>query len=104
MTSSKISSAPCVCRHRAQGFEIARRGRNAASVADDRLDDDRSDFAWMGGEGGLDRSNVVERQREREVRDLLRNARGARNAEGSDAGAGFDQQAIRSGRDSSLRT
>ena len=48
----------------------------------------------MRGEGGLDGGEIVEGQREGEVDDLLGHAGGAGDAEGRDAGAGFDQQAV----------
>ena len=94
MTSSTMSSAPSRLVSGAQAGEIAGRGRDAAGVADDRLENDGGDCVGMGVECGFDGGEVVVGQGEGEVRDLLGHAGRAGNAEGGDAGAGFDQQAV----------
>ena len=82
------------CRERAQAFEIPWRRRDAAGVADDGFDDDGGDLSGMRRKRSLDRSEIVVGQSQGEMRDFLRNSGRAGNAEGGDAGAGFDQQAI----------
>ena len=94
ITSSTISSAPSRCGERAQAGEVAGGGRDAAGVADDRLHNHGGDGAGMRGEGGFDGGEVVVGQGQGEVGDLFRHAGRAGNAEGRDAGAGFDQQAV----------
>ena len=93
MTSSKMSSAPCVGEG-AEAFEEAGRGRDGAGVADDGLDDDAGDLVGVGGEGGLDGGEIVVGQGEGELRGFFGDAGGAGDAEGGDAGAGFDQQRV----------
>ncbi len=48
----------------------------------------------MGGKGCFDGVQIVEGQGEGEAGNLLRHAGRAGNAEGGDAGAGLDQQAV----------
>ena len=78
----------------AQTGEIAGRGRNAAGVADDGLDDDGGNGIGMGSERGFDRGKIVVGQSKGEVGDFFRHAGRAGNAECRYAGAGFDQQAV----------
>jgi hypothetical protein len=83
MTSSKISTRPASAVILRSAFEVAGRGRDAAHVADHRLDDDAGDLVGMRGEGGLDCGEIVEGQREGEVDDLLRHAPPSRGCQRS---------------------
>ena len=58
----------------AQCVQIAGSGRNAAGVADDRLEDHGSDLAGVRVEGSFNGGNVVVGQRVGKVRDLVRHA------------------------------
>jgi len=78
----------------AQAGQIAWGGRNAAGVADDRLQNHGGNGAGMRVEGGFDRGQVVVGQGQGEAGNLLRHAGRAGNAKGSHARAGFDQQSI----------
>ena len=89
-----MSSAPWRAGELAQAGKIAGRGQNAAGVADDGLDNDGGDRLRVRRKCGFDGGEIVVRQREREPGDLFGNAGRAGNAEGRNAGAGFDQQPV----------
>ena len=79
---------------RAQSGQVAGGRRNAAGVADHRLQNHGGDGARMRGEGGFDRGEVVVGQGEREAGNLLRHAGRAGNSKGRYARAGLDQQPV----------
>ncbi len=87
-------SAPSCAVIARSAFEVAGRGRNAAGIADDGLDDDAGNLTLIPREGLLDRGDVVIRQGEGVLNGFLWNAGGTGNAEGGDAGAGLDQQGV----------
>ena len=66
-----------------QGFEVSASGRNASHVADYRFDDHGGDLVSEFLEGMFEGVGVVEGQRESELGEFLRNARGTGNAKGS---------------------
>ena len=94
ITSSKISSAPWRVREFAQRFQKSRRGRNAAHVADHRLDDHRGDLSAAFRERLLDGGDRIVRQRDGGFGERLRNARRIGDAERRHARSGFHQQRI----------
>ena len=55
----------------AQAGEVAGSGRDAAGVADDRLDDDGGNLRRVGGEGGFDSGEIVVGQSQGEVGDFF---------------------------------
>ena len=89
-----MSSAPVARGDLAQRLKISGRGKHAAHVADNRLDDDAGNLVLELGEGGCDAVDIVVRQGERELDKLFRHARRAGNAERRDARAGLHQQRI----------
>ena len=81
-------------RDRPQPLKIALHRRNATGISHNRLQDHAGDFVGMGRKSRFDNSQVIERQRHRQLRNLLRHPRRARNAKRRNARAGFDQQAV----------
>ncbi len=65
------------------------------SVADHGLENDAGDLVGVGFERGFDRTEVVIGERERVHRGLRRHSGRTGDAEGSHAGAGFDEQRVR---------
>ncbi len=78
----------------AQQLEESRGGRDAAHVADQRLDDHGRDPRAVLLEGMRQGRRIVERQRNRSGGELGRYARGIRDAEGGESRAALHQQRI----------
>src|SRR5438067_1926068 len=78
----------------AKGCEIPAIRRNAAHVADNRLDNHTSNLMAVFAEGLFQDFGVIERKRNGELADFLEYSRGTGDAEGRHTGAGFDEQGV----------
>ena len=93
ITSSKISSAPCAVQTSRRPSRKPAAG-DQVHVAGDRLDDDAGDVRAVLGEGLAHGVQIVVFQGQRVCDEFGRHAGRAGIAEGQEARAGLDQQAV----------